>query len=47
MEDLEIDPEFMENLDQTGLQNIAETENLMNQISNQSRPSGQGLFNLV
>lgn len=29
-DDLELDPEFMENLDQAGLQNIAETENLMN-----------------
>jgi hypothetical protein len=47
MEDLEIDPEFMENLDQAGLQNIAETENLMNQIANQSRPTTQGVHNIV
>ena len=37
LDEIELDPEFVENLDQTGLRNIEETENLMNQISNQSR----------
>ncbi|CDW84627.1 ubiquitin hect domain family protein [Stylonychia lemnae] len=37
----ELDPEFLDNLDETGIRNLVDTENVMNTIHNQSSIGGQ------